>query len=92
MVTLTDKAKEMMLYVLQKEKNPDTAVRLQPSEEVDGKLVLIFDKQRLGDQVVEGQSGEKILLIQSDLAARLDEMVIDYKESGEQTGFVISAV
>jgi Fe-S cluster assembly iron-binding protein IscA len=51
---------------------------------------LVLDKEKEGDQVLEGEEGKKLLLIGLDLVPVLEEFVVDYQETAEGTGFTIS--
>jgi len=52
--------------------------------------VLVLDKEKEGDQVVETEEGTKILLIGPDLVSALEGFVVDYQETPEGADFTIS--
>lgn len=93
MLTVTTIAKEKFKEALQTQTtDPEIAIRVvvvsSPSK--PNRLELVLDKEKEGDQVVETEEGRKVLLIGSNLVSALEEMVIDYKETPEVTGFTIS--
>ena len=91
MLTVTTTAKEKFGEVLQtRTTDPEIAIRVVPSSSKPNRLELVLDKEKEGDQVVKTEEGRKVLLIGTDLKPALEEMVIDYKETPEGTGFSIS--
>lgn len=91
MLTMTTTAKEKVKEALQKETtDPEIAMRVVLSPSKPDQLMLVFDKEKEGDQVVTTEEGRKVLLIGADLGPMLDKMVIDYQETPERTGFTIS--
>jgi Fe-S cluster assembly iron-binding protein IscA len=91
MVTVTITAKEKFKEALQtKTTDPEIAMRIILSPSKPNHLQLVLDKEKKGDQVVETEEGRKVLLIGADLVSALGEMVIDYQETPEGTGFTIS--
>jgi Fe-S cluster assembly iron-binding protein IscA len=91
MLTVTTTAKEKFKETLQsKTTDPEIAIRIVCSPSKPGRLDLVLDKEKEGDQVVETEEGRKVLLIEPNLVSALEEMVVDYKETPEGTGFSIS--
>jgi len=91
MLTVTIAAKGKLKEVLQKQTtDPEMAIRIVSSPSDPKRLELVLDKEKEGDQVVESEEGTKVLLIGSDLVSDLEEMVVDYQETPESTGFTIS--
>ena len=66
------------------------AMRIISSPSKPNQLQLVLGKEKKGDQVVETEEGRKVLLIGADLIPALEEMVIDYQQTPEGTGFTIS--
>jgi Fe-S cluster assembly iron-binding protein IscA len=90
MLTVTTSAKEKFKEALQTETtDPEIAMRIILSPSKPNRLNLVLDKEKEGDQVVRTEEGKKVLLIGADLVSALEEMVIDYKETTEGTGFTI---
>ena len=91
MLTVTTTAKEKFREALQtRTTDPEIAIRIISSPSKPNRLELVFDKEKEGDQVVKTKEGRKVLLIGVDLIPALEEMVVDYKETTEGTGFTIS--
>ena len=91
MLTVTTTAKEKFKEALQtRTTDPEIAMRIIPSPSKPNRLELVLDKEKEGDQVVEAEEGRKVLLIGADLVSALEEMVIDYQQTPEGTGFTIS--
>jgi Fe-S cluster assembly iron-binding protein IscA len=90
-LTVTTTAKEKFKEALQsRSANPEIAVKIISSPSKPNRLELVFDKEKEGDQAIETEEGRKVLLIGADLIPTLEEMVVDYKETSEGTGFTIS--
>jgi len=91
MLTVTTTAKEKFKEALQaRETDPEIAIRIISSPSKPNQLELVLDKEKEGDQVVRTEEGRKVLLIGADLTPALEDVVIDYKETPEGTGFTIS--
>ena len=91
MLTVTTTAKEKFKEALQTQTtDPEIAIRIISSPSKPNRLELVLDKEKEGDQVVKSEEGRKVLLIGADLIPALEEMVVDYKETTEGTGFTIS--
>jgi len=91
MLTATATAKEKLKAALQEmTKDPEMAIRIVASPSESNRLDLVLDKEKEGDQVVESEEGIKVLLIGSDLTPALEGMVIDYQETPQGAGFIIS--
>jgi Fe-S cluster assembly iron-binding protein IscA len=91
MVTITKSAMEILEETLKElSTDPEMVVRLIPSSTNPEQLDLILDKERKGDQVLESESGVKLLLIGIDIAEDLEGMVFDFEETPEGPGFIIT--
>ena len=91
MLTVTTTAKEKFKEALQTQKtDPEIAIRIISSPSKPNQLQLVLDKEKEGDQVARTEEGRKVLLIGADLMPALEEVVIDYMETSEGTGFTIS--
>lgn len=91
MLTVTEIAKEKLREHLKtKTTDPDTAIRLDLSPSEKRRFILVLDKEKKGDQVVQSKAGIKILLIEPDLASELEGLVVDYQEPPGGAGFTIS--
>jgi Fe-S cluster assembly iron-binding protein IscA len=91
MLTVTEIAKEKLREHLQtKTTDPEMAIRLVTSPSEPKQFTLVFDKEKEGDKVVESKAGIKVLLIRPDLVSELEGLVVDYQETPEGEGFIIS--
>lgn len=91
MLTVTNTAKEKLKGALQTQTtNPEIAMRIISSPLKPNWLESVCDREKEGDQVVRTEEGRKVLLIGADLGPALEEVVIDYKETPEGTGFTVS--
>ncbi|MFX0197794.1 MAG: hypothetical protein ACFFCW_16865 [Candidatus Hodarchaeota archaeon] len=91
MLTVTVAAKEKLKEVLkERATDQELAMRIIRSPSNPKQLEFVLDKEKEGDQVVENEEGEKVLLIGPDLASSLEGMAIDYRETAEGAGFSIS--
>ena len=64
MLIVTATAKEKLKVKLQEMKTePEVAIRLIPSPSHPGRLEMVLDKEREGDEVVESEDGIILLLI-----------------------------
>ena len=90
MLTVTAVAKEKLkARLLRLETASGVTIRLIPSSKNPGKWKMIWDKEKGQDQVVESEDGIKILLIGADLAPAMEDMIVDFRETPEGTGFAI---
>ena len=91
MATVTPTAKQKLKAKLQELKtDTEMIIRLIPSPSTPGRLEMVLDKEREGDQVVKSDDGTKVLIIGADLVPILEEMVIDFRETSQGAGFAIS--
>ena len=92
MLEVTARAKEKLKESLLEEQimDPEVTFRITPVHSKPNHLGITLDKERKGDQVVISEEGIKILLIQSDLVQGIEGMVLDYQETLQSTGFIIS--
>jgi Fe-S cluster assembly iron-binding protein IscA len=90
MLKITASAKEKLEETIHfNTEDPEVAVRIIPSPSSINRLKLVLDKEKEGDQVIKNEDGKKLLLIDSDLASPLKNMVFDYKQSPQESGFSI---
>lgn len=90
MLTVTSTAKQKFREALETATtDPEVAMRITLSPVKPNQLSLVLDKEKEGDQVVRTEEGRKVLLIGADLGPAFEEMVLDYKETTEGTGFTI---
>ena len=92
MLEVTARAKEKLKESLSEEQtmDPEVTFRITPVHSMPNRLGIALDKERKGDQVVISEEGIKILLIQSDLVQEIEGMVLDYQETLQSAGFIIS--
>jgi Fe-S cluster assembly iron-binding protein IscA len=91
MLSVTDIAKEKLREHLQtRTTDPSITVRLVTSPSESNRFAMVLDKEKRGDQVVENKTGEKVMLIGSDLAAELEGLVVDYQKTPKGACFTIS--
>ncbi len=90
MLKITASAREKLEETIQfNTEDPEIAVRIIPSPSSINRLKLVLDKEKEGDQVIKNEDGKKLLLIDSNLASPLKNMVFDYKQSPQESGFII---
>jgi Fe-S cluster assembly iron-binding protein IscA len=65
-------------------------VEMPGQSQAQAAIKRVLDKEKEGDQVVRTEEGRNVLLIGADLMPALEDVVIDYKETPEGTGFTIS--
>ncbi len=91
MLNVTERAKEKLQEKLREmTTDPDKAIRMIFSPSSPNKLDFILDDEDVGDQVVINEKGKKVLLVSPDLVTALKEMLIDYQETSQGTGFTLS--
>lgn len=91
MILVTSKAKEKLKEALQEQKaNPEEAFRINPFLSMSNSFWLTLDNEKVGDQVIKSEEGVKMLLIRSDLILGLGEVVLDYQETPQVSGFTMS--
>ena len=79
MVTVTEDAKEELRKVLSSANvaDPEFGLRVTPGPQ--GRIELVLDKEKEGDQVVEHE-GAKVLLVGEDMSVALQSMTIDCQD------------
>ena len=88
MITVTAQAAEVLRTVAQAEGiDTDEALRLVPAE--SGRLRLIVDRVKEGDQIVEYE-GVKVLLMGAEVAEAVEGMVADCEDTPEGPCLTIS--
>jgi Fe-S cluster assembly iron-binding protein IscA len=91
MLTVTEIAKEKLKEYLQSKTNdPEMAIRLVTSPSGPKRFTFVLDKEKKGDKVVEGNAGEKVLLIRPILFSEIEGLVVDYQERAQSSAFTIS--
>ncbi|MFW6125560.1 MAG: hypothetical protein ACOC58_00505 [Chloroflexota bacterium] len=89
MFTVTTSAKAQLEQLLRNQQpEQGMAARLSTSPE-GNELQLAWDQEREGDQVVEGDQGETLLLVGPDVAPTVDARVMDYQAPPQGPGFAI---
>lgn len=89
MITITPQAQEKLIEALKEHTNdPKLAIRITLNPSLPKKLDLILDKAKKGDCIVKTVDGMKILIIQSQIASKLEGLLLDYEEIIED--FIIS--
>lgn len=90
MLTVTDKAVKRLRQALANGR-PGTGrtIRMIPSR---GKNQFTFtmDTRKENDQLVKDREGALVLLVGNEVTKVLDGMVLDYRENGGESHFVIS--
>lgn len=89
MITITPQAQEKLIEALKEHTNdPKLAIRITLNPSLPKRLDLILDKAKKGDCIVKTVDGMKILIIQSQIASKLEGLLLDYEEIIED--FIIS--
>lgn len=87
MIGVTERAKEELKNVLsQNVDNPQAGLRLV--DRGDGQLGLGIDIENPGDQIVEFE-GSKVLMVEQQLATRLEGVTIDVEVTEEGAKLVL---
>ncbi|HEY82972.1 MAG TPA: hypothetical protein G4O01_06770 [Dehalococcoidia bacterium] len=87
MVGVTERARqELKRILLENVDNPQAGLRLIADE--SGRLGLGMDVEMPGDQVVEYE-GSKVLLVETELAARLEGVSIDVDDTPDGPKLVL---
>jgi Fe-S cluster assembly iron-binding protein IscA len=79
MVTVTEAAKQELKKKLANHTN-DTDVSIRLRSDPSGQLGLVLDSESRGDEVIE-YDGVKVLLVAQELAATLEGVTLDLKET-----------
>ncbi len=88
MLTVTDSAKlELKRMLLEHIDDPEIGLRL--TLEPPRQFGLTLDREGVGDLVTEHE-GAKVLLVAPELAAQLDEVTIDARDTPEGPRLIIS--
>jgi len=90
MLFVTSMAKGKLKEALKERDDPEMAVRISFSTAKSDMLHLVLDKPNVQDQIVEDEDGQKLLLIGPEIAPSLDELVMDYQMTPEESGFIFS--
>lgn len=87
MIGVTERAKQELKKILSdKVDNPKAVLRLTATDQ--GRLGLIIDVETPGDKVVEHESS-KVLLVEQELADRLEGITIDVEDTTEGARLVL---
>ncbi len=91
-LTVTEPAAEKMKEAIRaKTTDPEAGFRFVSSPSRPNHLKMVLDKAKEGDQVVENE-GVKILLLSPEVVPMLEGMVIDYQETPQGGGFIVSKI
>ena len=89
MLTITPQAQEKLIEALKAHtKDPKMAIRVCLNPTMPKRLDLVLDKAKKGDCILKTFDGVKVLVIQSQLATKLEGLLLDYEEIIED--FVLS--
>jgi Fe-S cluster assembly iron-binding protein IscA len=84
MLTVTSSAKDKLKDDLEKEKkDEETLLRIAHSSSEQQQIGLFLDKEKEGDQVIADNQGERLLLIDQEMADILTEITLDYVDTGK---------
>jgi Fe-S cluster assembly iron-binding protein IscA len=84
MLTVTSSAKDKLKDDLEKEKkDEETLLRIARSSSEQQQIGLFLDKEKEGDQVIADNQGERLLLIDQEMADILTEITLDYVDTGK---------
>jgi len=93
MLTVTDSAKDKLRDDLQKQKeDEETLVRIARSSSDPQQVGLFLDKEKEGDQVIADNEGERLLLIDQDMAHSLTGVTLDYVNTGQGMSFTLTGL
>ena len=82
MLSVTSLAKEKLKEALNTEKKEEnTFIRIAPSSTASGGIGFILDREKHGDEIIEDDSGQKLILLGADMAPLLNGMLLDYKDT-----------
>ena len=92
MLIVTPRATEKLKESLLEEQiiDPEVIFRITPIHSMPNRLGIALDKENRSDKVVKTGEGIKVLLIHSDLAQKLEGMVLDYQKTPQSESFTIS--
>jgi len=82
MVTVTEDAKEVLRRALSSANITDPELGLRLVRGPTGRIEVVLDREKQGDQVVEHE-GSKVLLIGEEMAVALQSLTIDCEDSPE---------
>lgn len=87
MITVTERAKgELKAILIASEAEPDERLRLLPSP--DGRFALMLDTELSGDQVVEYE-GSEVLLVGLEYLKILDGKTVDCRDTEDGTVLLV---
>ena len=90
MVMVTEKALSALQSILDaKNVDDSTAIRLMTSPENKQSLAMVLDRQKETDLTVNNSEGSPLLLLEPSISQALAETIMDYRDSGENSGFTI---
>jgi len=90
MLTVSENAKKKFKETLEMHtKDPEAIIRITASADKPNKLEFVLDREKEGDQVIQTEDEKKILVVENDLADKLEGMVLDYDEKPDGAGFAI---
>ena len=89
MFTVTTAAKTVLQGALQQDRTDEMLIRIQASEEDPQKLEFALDDEKDDDVTLRDEEGKTVLIIQSDLADQLQELILDFQQTDQGPGFVL---
>jgi Fe-S cluster assembly iron-binding protein IscA len=91
MLSVTTTAKEKLREELLKvrEEDNESLIRIAPSSSSPAKIGFVLDREKEGDNVIKDNEGQKLLLINTDLARDLKGMILDFQETDEGLRYTI---
>ena len=91
MLTVTTIAKDKLRQHLIKSRDDDAAlIRIEPSFSDPANIGFTLDMKKDGDTVVTDNEGSRLLIMDCDVAERLDSMVLDFDEK-DGLGYIITS-
>ncbi|MFW6147234.1 MAG: hypothetical protein ACOC6B_02465 [Thermodesulfobacteriota bacterium] len=91
MLTVTFSAKDKLKEDLQTvKKDEETVLRIASSSSEPQQIGLFLDKEKEGDEVIEDNEGERLLVIDQDMAGILTGLTLDYVETGRGMNFTLT--
>lgn len=88
MLSLTPSAKVKLKENLDEVRIDEiTFIRIAPSQSNPKEVGFQIDQPKKGDQLIEDDKGEGLLLVGEDIASIIDDMVLDYVDSPSGMGF-----
>jgi len=91
MLTVTKKAQKILESIIrQGTTEPNMAIRMCTCPEKTNQMELVLDRKKEGDQVIKNEDRMNLLLIEPELSLSLENLVLDYQETPQGSGFILS--